>query len=463
MNLEKKVETLLLKPEIGMIKGEGLLIGVSGGIDSMVLLNVSSALAKKWKWRIIVAHLNHGLRGKEGDEDEDFVCQIAKKLGCEMLVKRRNVKEMARAKGLSIEMAARKVRHDFFAKGARKKGVSRILLAHHADDQLELFFLRLLRGAGSEGLGGMNAISRSSSDPTIQIIRPFLSVQKTELVSFSRNASLDHREDQSNFINGILRNRIRNELIPNLILRYSASLPNIISRNMKLISAEHQFIKKAAEDWLQAKTSSPFDELHVALQREIIRLNLLQKGIVPDFHLVEKLRKDEPHKTHMTRRGVGIHRDEKGRVALTKRQESFSYESIEVKCERQRIIFGSLMITLILKDIILKDIETMKDVWKRSQKCMECFDANIIGCKIIFRFWRPGDRFSPIGLGHSVKVQDYFTNEKVPISQRRRRVISTTEAGKAFWIEGLRIAEGFQVKQKTRKVLMLKWRRLPKA
>jgi len=132
--------------------GEKVLVAVSGGLDSMVLWRVLQELAPAHRWRLVVAHYNHGLRGAESDRDEALVRSVARRLRCPFFSERGDVATLAKERGLSIEMAARQLRHEFLARTARSQTCSSIALAHHADDQVELFFLRLLRGAGHEGL-----------------------------------------------------------------------------------------------------------------------------------------------------------------------------------------------------------------------------------------------------------------------------------------------------------------------
>ena len=154
--------------------GKKILVAVSGGVDSMVLLHVLAALAEKHRWRIFVAHFNHRLRGRASDADEKFVRQMAKKLRLNYFGGGADVKAFATQSKLSIEMAARKLRHEFLAQTAREQKILTVALAHHADDQVELFFLRLLRGAGGEGLAGMKWRSPSPAGNNISYAVPRL-------------------------------------------------------------------------------------------------------------------------------------------------------------------------------------------------------------------------------------------------------------------------------------------------
>ena len=145
-------------------RGGKILVAVSGGLDSMVLLHTLYKITSRYKWKIAVAHFNHQLRGRASDADEQLVRKTAVVLELPFIAGRADVRRFARTSKLSLEMAARELRHEFLARVARERKISAIALAHHADDQVELFFLRLLRGAGGEGLAGMKWHSPSPVD-----------------------------------------------------------------------------------------------------------------------------------------------------------------------------------------------------------------------------------------------------------------------------------------------------------
>ena len=175
----------------------------------MVLLHTLEKLSARHKWKIVVAHFNHRLRGRASDADEKLVRRTTVRMKLPVVVERADVKAFAKKSKLSIEMAARKLRHEFLARVARKKKIKTIAFAHHADDQVELFFLRLLRGAGGEGLGGMKWQSPSPADKTISLIRPLLDFSKAELFDFTRESKIRFRQDATNLSSDFLRNRIR--------------------------------------------------------------------------------------------------------------------------------------------------------------------------------------------------------------------------------------------------------------
>src|ERR1700677_2278987 len=172
-----------------------ILVAVSGGVDSMVLLHLLKALSVERRWKLTVAHFNHRLRGRASDADEVFVRKTAKGMKLPFVSKRADVKRFARESKLSIEMAARKLRHEFLAEVARACKIKTIALAHHADDQVELFFLRLLRGAGGSGLAGMKWRSPSPMNPRIFLIRPLLDQIKAALQAYADQSRTAFRED----------------------------------------------------------------------------------------------------------------------------------------------------------------------------------------------------------------------------------------------------------------------------
>ena len=231
--------------------GQPILVAVSGGVDSIVLLHLLHELAGKHRWQLTVAHFNHRLRGRSSDADERLVRGTAERLKVPVLTEGADVRAFARRENLSLEMAARKLRHDFLARAAAQGRIPSVALAHHADDQLELFFLRLLRGSGGEGLAGMKWRNPSPSDPSIELVHPLLDQPKAVLIEYAADQGIRYREDASNAALDFQRNRIRHELLPLLRRSYQPALDRTISRAMDIIGAEAEFAAEAAREWLR--------------------------------------------------------------------------------------------------------------------------------------------------------------------------------------------------------------------
>jgi tRNA(Ile)-lysidine synthase len=486
-----------------LVRGQRLLVAVSGGVDSMVLLHVLHGVTSKYGWKLTVAHLNHGLRGRSSDADERLVRRTAEKLKLPSRIARADVRRSARAQGKSLEMAARKLRHDFLADTAQQLRIPTIALAHQADDQVELFFLRLLRGSSGEGLAGMRWRSPSPANSKVELVRPLLDQPKFVLLNYAEETGIRFREDATNASLDIQRNRIRHELIPLLRSHYQPALSKIVLRLMDILGAEAELVTQAASGWFDRRTkhnrlarkrgdaSISFEELPLAVQRGIVQLQLLRHGIAADFSLIEDLRSaaDKPvtigpmhhvpedsslgklaarqtdppttggsgdvltvgHKPELT---VAV-RDNAGIIHLKiLRKHTFIPESTQVRLGKKagKAQFSGALIEW--------RISYSGRTWRlRPPQGRESFDADKVGSPILLRHWKPGDRFQPIGMARPVKLQDFFTNEKVPPAQRRQLIVAATAKQEIFWVEGMRISERFKLSQQTIRRLQWRWKR----
>ncbi len=448
----KAVEETILARQL-LRRGQSILVAVSGGLDSMVLLHVLHSLSARNKWRLVISHFNHHLRGVESDADERFVQETAAKLGFRFIRGAADAATFARREKVSLEMAARQLRHHFLARTARRLKIHTVALAHHADDQVELFFLRLLRGSSGEGLAGMRWSGPSANNPRIQLIRPLLDQPKAALRTFAEQQGIAFREDATNAQGDFLRNRVRNKLLPLLAQKYQPALARTVLRTMDVVGAEADFVRHAAEEWLRRKRPGNFDRLHVAVQRQIVHVQLLKLGIVPNFDLIEQFRRviEQPISLGPE---LAVFRDRAGRVAQRSSIQSgfrTGEALIELNGSRGNTVFTGMEIRweIISTGLMAKRAPTFA-------AGVEYFDADKVGSRVLVRHWRPGDRFQPIGLGAQVKLQDLFTNEKIPRSARHQLVVAATESGELFWVEGLRIAERFKLDKRT--LRRLKWR-----
>ncbi len=431
-----------------------LLVAVSGGVDSMVLLQLLHTLAPKHGWRLTVAHFNHQLRGRSSDADERLVRGVAAKLGWPFVSGRANVREFARAKKSSIEMAARQLRHEFFARTARRRKIKTIALAHHADDQVELFFLRLLRGSGGEGLAGMKWMGTSPVDSTIKLVRPLLDVSKAELEEFAREHKVHFREDASNASLDIQRNRIRAELLPLLRRKYQPVLSKTILRVMEIVGAESEFVAEAA-----CPTRKPFARLAVAVQRKVLQRQLVEQGIAPEFDLIERLRGAANSPVTVSpglriwRNAAGlVQTDSEAAAHAARPPEGGTPSGKKVDLRRAgKVAFSGIK-------FFWKIERQIGAARPRPLANREFFDADRVGAKITLRHWRAGDRFQPSGMASPVKLQDLFVNAKIPRAQRAQLVVATTADGEVFWVQGLRIAERFKLTAQTVRRLEWSWR-----
>jgi tRNA(Ile)-lysidine synthase len=250
-----------------------LLAGISGGRDSVALLHW---LVSRGFLKVIVCHMDHALRAGSRD-DARFVKKLAAGLGCAFVGGRVNVALLARRRKLSLEAAAREARFAFFAKCARTYKTGRLILAHHADDQVETFLFNLLRGAGPGGLGGMAPLTVRTDG--LAVARPFIEVWRKEIDAYAAAHGLAFREDPSNSDPRHTRNRLRHEILPALSTAMGRDVRRALWRTARMLRAE--------DDYLAAQTPAPTAQLAVkelralppALQRRVIHAWLRAAGV----------------------------------------------------------------------------------------------------------------------------------------------------------------------------------------
>lgn len=417
----------------------------------MVLLAVLQELAADFDWKLFVAHFNHQLRGRASDGDERLVRLAAKNLDLPFHAGRGDVKQVATDQGISIEMAARQMRHNFLAQTARRVKCPVIAVAHHADDQVELFFLRLLRGAGGEGLAGMKWSSTSPVSSVVKIARPFLETSKAELVEFAHDQKILFREDATNASREIVRNRLRHELLPLMRSEFQPALNRTVLRLMELVGAEAEVVDALARNWLtQFPHGGDWSSLALALQRRVIQLQLQRLNVQADFDLVERLQR-EPDKLVSASGNQFVLREAAGRVKLAS-PEKWPFNP----AERELSLRTSNHVSFAGLELAWKFSPKKGGVRPKMMPQCEFFDADRVGATVILRHWRPGDRFQPIGMKSAVKLQDWFTNQKITVKRRRELLLATTATGEIFWVQGLRIGERFKLTPATR--IKLRWR-----
>jgi tRNA(Ile)-lysidine synthase len=431
-------------------KDRRLLVAVSGGLDSMVLLHVLAGLRRP-RLDLVVAHANHQLRGEESDVDAAFVEACCRKLGIPCHVGLLQVRDALSRSQESLEMVARRLRHRFLAATATQEGIQTLATAHHADDQAELLLIRLLRGAGSEGLAGMTWQGPSPVSPNLTLVRPLLRSTREDLLRFAKEKVIVFREDSSNSDRSILRNRIRHELLPLLEREFNPGIRGVIGRTAELLGDEAEHLAAEATQWRGNPEPTPFASLSPALQRWVLRQELWNLGHDAGFDHLERLRIG---KSATLALGLNLKRRSSGSLTLRETAGDFSAGRTKISLARSG--------TQMLGEVLLEWRRTprpKRDAQLPSLPGWECLDAKSVGVWVVFRHWRPGDRFQMLGRKQPSKLQDVFVNRKVPASLRRRLVIGETSAGEIFWVEGLPPGEAFKVTPATGSILTIQARR----
>jgi tRNA(Ile)-lysidine synthase len=270
---------------------QSALVGVSGGRDSAVLLH---ALVKAGFRELIVCHLDHSLRPESGD-DAQFVVRQTGHLGLICEVEAEDVAALAKEEKLSIEAAARAARYAFFARVARAHWCPRLVLAHHADDQVETLLLNLLRGSGATGLGAMRPVSiREEHGGRLEVHRPFLSVWREEIIAYAEAHDVKFREDATNADRKFIRNRIRHDVVPFLTKTLDRNVRRALWRSAEIIGAEGDWLASQTPPVTEPELSvADLRALPLALRRRLIYSWLRSRNIsdvsFDDVESVERL------------------------------------------------------------------------------------------------------------------------------------------------------------------------------
>ncbi|HDN80776.1 MAG TPA: tRNA lysidine(34) synthetase TilS, partial [Chloroflexi bacterium] len=264
--------------------GEKVIVGVSGGPDSLCLLHVLNRLKDEWGISLHVAHLHHQIRGADADEDASFVERIAKEWGLPITLEARDVPALARKEGMGIEEAARYARYQFLAEVALREGARTIAVGHNADDQVETVVMHWLRGSGLAGLRGMLPRTRlvvGGKEYDLWLVRPLLGVTRAEIEAYCREHGLQPRFDLSNLDTTYFRNLLRHELIPYLE-SFNPRFKELVRRSARLFADDYDFLHQQLEAvWPQVVESEEDEgivfslprwrELHPSMQRAVLR------------------------------------------------------------------------------------------------------------------------------------------------------------------------------------------------
>lgn len=395
-----------------------VVVGVSGGADSVALLRALHALHIP----LTVAHLNHRLRGEAADGDEHFVRELAEELNLPCVVKSVDVHQLAQAGGLSIEMAARQARHDFFAEFENAV----IALAHHADDQVETFLLKLARGAGPDGLSGM---PYAQSIGPLRLIRPLIAIPRSELIAWLEKHHFEWCEDASNSDETFLRNRVRHTILPLLEQELNPNMRGSILRTMDILRAENEY--------LNAATPSPTElgasvlQQPLALQRRMVRQWLFDhEADTSSFDAVDKI-------LELMEAGEGttiFELNAKQRVVV-------EYGTPRFESSNQGEATTQVVLTTEHGTGWRKDHGLGIGILPAEAS----FNADKVGdSPITVRTVHPGDRMRPLGMAGHRKLQDIFTDLKIPKMQRSTLPVVVCR-DEIIWIPGYRTACGWEV------------------
>lgn len=441
-------------------KDDNIIVGVSGGPDSIFLLSILDKIKQKIKFNIVVCHINHGTRGIETDKDEIFVKELCKNMKVDFHSIKVDMNGYAKQKNISSEEAGRELRYDFFRKTFKKyNNKGSIAVAHNKNDQAETMIMRFLRGTGIDGLKGMDF---KNGD----IIRPILNINREEIEKYISENNIKVRIDETNKMDIYRRNKIRLNLIPNIKKEYNPSIIDTLYRTSKIMKVDSDFINDYAnEQFNNLKTQISKEKIsldkemlinqHKAIQYRIIRV-AIEKLIghlkeVEQIHIESIINLIENNSTGK-------------RIDISNGIEAFinyNYLEIRFKTKEEKIILDKELslkdtnyIDVLRLEITLKVENFNKNKINQKDMFIKYFDYDKIVGGLFIRFRKPGDKFRPLGMKGNKKLKDFLIDEKIPREKRNKIPIIYDKQG-ILWVVGHRISEDYKVNCNTEKVLMI--------
>ncbi len=434
-----------------MAEGDKLILALSGGIDSMVLAD----LLLQTKVEFVAAHCNFHLRDEESDGDDWFVRKFAEKRGIQCFVKHFETEKYAAKHGISIEMAARDLRYSWFEQLRRQLGYDKIVVAHHADDQAETFFINLLRGAGLRGLKGMQPRNGV-------IIRPLLWASREQIRQYAVENQVTWREDHTNAESVYLRNKIRNQLLP-VFDELQPGARQGLYKSLEFLASENELYREL----LKEKLSNLVEEqggVSVIARRndEAIQNNTL------DCHATLAMTKNEQLLFEWLRQygfntdqchfifeametGIGNKYYSSTHQLVIGRNELQLYEIKSIMDDEIQIEIGDEEILSPIHLQLSKLEKTADFVIDKSPEVAQ-LDFDRIRFPLTMRHWRYGDRFHPLGMKGSKLLSDFFVDQKFTEWQKRNVWLLATADGDILWVVGQRMDDRFKVTAETKSV-----------
>lgn len=450
-------------------RGAGVVVGLSGGSDSLCLLILLSELAAERELRLTAVHVNHGIRGAEAERDEAFCRAFCERRGIPIVVVKIDVPAFAKEQGIGIEEAGRIVRYREFSRVAAEVGAECVAVAHHADDRAETILLHLMRGSGLRGLTGIPADSRPFADQNIRLIRPLLPLHKEEILAELALRGEEYCIDATNREDDGDRNFLRNRVMPLLLERNPGASRNIAKAGERL-EAVRDYMDRQTDEACARAIDADERRLHcdelLALP-EVFRSEAALRYLelvcghrkdLSDTHAAMLLRLCEGHVSAQSDfpYGVTLRRGYRDIEPAQDIVAAFGgrHEIARREIERGVTVtfFGDRRLTLSFSVTDAKNCEVFSQ-----DPYTKWFDYDTMGKACVVRARRPGDRIVISKDGKSALVQDVFVNRKVPRERRDEiPLVMTADEADTLWIPGVRGSERYRVTEDTKRVLIVR-------
>ena len=456
----KKIEKTISRDNM-LDYGDRVLVAVSGGPDSVVLLDVLEQLKAAFSLDLVVAHFDHGLRPYDDERETRFVASLAVSKNFPFVTQK--ALSLPGKSGMSLEEEARDRRYEFLDHAKKTHGAQKIALGHTLDDQAETVIMRLLRGSGPAGLSGIPPVRNHD------ILRPLIEVTRREIEEYIARRNLSHITDPSNLEKNHLRNRIRLDLLPQL-KTYQPRIVEILGQTAGIMRDETRWMETEAEEWIKGhvavfKTGMPsvpvkaFGELAAALQNQVIRqlIKRVQGGLrrinVRHIEAIKGLVQGRPQASLDLPNNVFVKKTY-NTLIFGKTREKQDLKGIK---GFQYVLDGPGVFNL---DAISCTV-TIEEIKRKAllpgdnaSPWIAHLNADRMEYPLTIRSFVPGDRFIPLGMTGHKKIKDFFVDRKIP-SHVRRRLPLLCQGNNPIWVCGLRIDDRFKIRPKTKNVVLV--------
>lgn len=435
MEILVRLENFIVEQQL-FTKQDRLLLAVSGGRDSMVMLTLLHRLG----YDVVIAHCNFQLRGDDSDLDELVVKEYASQLKLPFFSQSFDTAAYARQQKISIQMAARRLRFEWFEKLCKRQRCNFICIAQHQQDHIETVFVNLIRGTGIQGLQGILPKRE-------KVIRPILFMTPKEIADTAYSLQVPYRDDLSNFDNKYTRNKIRLDLLP-VFRQINPFFDQMMAENIERFAESHSLLQSFVEPIRQQLFIRDNDRIKIKrknLEPHLDNLPLLYELFCP-YGFEKHVLKDM---TNSWKNGSGLKFQSGEYELVTDREHLYLQRQSDVRDLQELLITGAgqfeangLNISLCFSDTISVSN-----------------DPNIVTVdleKLVFplkmRFWKEGDRFQPLGMSGTKKVSDFFVSQKIPLVDKNRIPIIENGNAEIVWIVGYRLDNRYRITENTKKV-----------
>lgn len=445
-------------------KEDKILVALSGGPDSICLLHILNSLKDEMNLDIGAAHVNHMLRGQDALADEEYVKKTCEELKIPCYIERIDIDKISKEKGISHEMAGREERYKFFDKVKMEKGYNKIAIAHNANDQAETVIMRMMRGAGLEGLCGIRA--QRGQD----IIRPILCLKRQEIERYCNLNKLNPRIDKSNLEKVYSRNKIRLDILPYMKKNFNEDIIDTINRMASLLQKDNEFIEKTAnkvykeycfeenenliiskklfelEDSIitrviksafikYSKKHTNFEMKHIYEVIELAKIGTNKKIDLPNEIFAENI-----YGNIYLKKRLKVEKNEYNQVCLSKD-----------KIDSKEITFGKY-------NVKFQVVTNKNNIEFSDNVLIKYFDYDNIKEGLCIRTRKDGDKIRPLGMKGSKKLKDIFINLKIPREERLNVPIVCFDNDIA-WVVGYKVSENFKITKETKNIIKITFSR----